>query len=198
MCLKEVSAPKETRGKGETEKGKQADVRKKRTLTTRQTTETQPAFLVAELQTLYLTHREATRLFLMVASQGATDAQITDALWQGLPHLTDPVSLQDQSFGKQPQGIGIQAQQGKKGYEQKRTRTTSQATQTLPLLLVTDALAAALEAIPAEDWCRTWETVRTIMLRRTSKRVKEVMDKMRLSVVVCLSRSFWGDSRNGT
>ncbi len=36
------------------------------------------------------------------------------------------------------------------------------------------------------------------MLRRTSKRVKEVVDKMRLPAVVRLSRSFWDDSRNGT
>ena len=36
------------------------------------------------------------------------------------------------------------------------------------------------------------------MLRRTSKRVKEVVDKMHLLVVVRLSRSFWDDTRNGT
>ncbi len=36
------------------------------------------------------------------------------------------------------------------------------------------------------------------MLRRASKRVKVVVDKMRLPVVVRLSRSFWGDTRNGT
>ena len=36
------------------------------------------------------------------------------------------------------------------------------------------------------------------MLRRTSKRVKEVVDKMRLPAVVRLSRSFWDDARNGT
>jgi hypothetical protein len=155
--------------------------------------------LLAELQALHLTHREATRLFLMAASQGATDAQIADALRQGVPHLTDPASLQDQSFGKQPEGIGIHAEQGKKDYEQKkRTRTNSQATQTGPLLLAADAFAAALEAIPAEDWCRTWAAGRTIMLRRTSKKVKEVVDKMRLPAVVRLSRRFWDDARNGT
>ncbi len=93
----------------------------------------------------------------------------------------------------------MQAEQGKKDYEQKkRTRTTSQATQTQPLLLATDAFAVVLEAIPAEDWCRTWAAGRTIMLRRTSKTVKEVVDKMRLPAVVRLSRSFWGDAhRNG-
>ncbi len=39
---------------------------------------------------------------------------------------------------------------------------------------------------------------RTIMLRRTSKRVKEVVDKMRLPAVVHLSRSFWRDTHNDT
>ncbi len=33
--------------------------------------------------------------FLMAVREGATDAQIAHALRQGLPHLTDPVSLQD-------------------------------------------------------------------------------------------------------
>jgi Ran GTPase-activating protein (RanGAP) involved in mRNA processing and transport len=67
------------------------------------------------------------------------------------------------------------------------------------LLLAADApFAAALEAILGEDRCRTWAAGRTIVLRRTSKRVKEVVDKMRLPAVVRLSRSFWGDARNGT
>ena len=36
------------------------------------------------------------------------------------------------------------------------------------------------------------------MLRRTSKRVKQVVDKMRLPAVVRLSRSFWYDAHDGT
>jgi Leucine-rich repeat (LRR) protein len=92
----------------------------------------------------------------------------------------------------------MQAKQGTKDYEKKRTRTTSQAAETQQLLLAADAFAAALEAVPAEDWCRTWAAGRTIMLRRTSKRVKEVVDKMRLPAGVRLSRSFWDDARNGT
>jgi hypothetical protein len=36
------------------------------------------------------------------------------------------------------------------------------------------------------------------MLRMTSKRVQEIVDKMRLPAVVRLSRSFWNDARNGT
>ena len=62
----------------------------------------------------------------------------------------------------------------------------------------TNAFAAGLESIPPDDWRRTWAADRTIMLRRTSKRVKEVVDKMCLPAVVRLSRSFWVDARNGT
>ncbi len=80
--------------------------------------------------------------------------------------------------------------------QKKRTPTTRQAAQTKPALLAADAFATALEAIPAEESCRTWADGWTIMLRRTSKRVKEVVDK--LPAVVRLSRSFWNDARNGT
>jgi Ran GTPase-activating protein (RanGAP) involved in mRNA processing and transport len=107
----------------------------------------------------------------------------------------------EKHFGppKQAGGTG-ETEKGKQpAAQKKRTRTTRQATQTQPALLAADApFAAALEAIPAEDWCRTWAAGRTIMLRRTSKRVKEVVGKMRLPAVVRLSRSFWGDARNGT
>ena len=65
-------------------------------------------------------------------------------------------------------------------------------------MLAADAFVAALGAVPAEDWCRTWAAGRTIMLRWTSKKVKEAVDKMRLPAVVRLSRSFWDDARNGT
>ena len=34
-------------------------------------------------------------------------------------------------------------------------------------------------AVLAEDWCRTWAADRTIMLRKTSKRVKALVDKVR-------------------
>jgi hypothetical protein len=107
--------------------------------------------------------------------------------------------LKEMSAAKEAGGQG-ETEKGKQpDAQKKRTRTTRQATQTQPLLLAADVpFAAALEAIPAEDWCRTWAAVRTIMLRRTSKRVKEVVDKMRLPAVVRLSRSFWDDARNGT
>jgi hypothetical protein len=65
-------------------------------------------------------------------------------------------------------------------------------------LLAVDSFAAALGTLPPDDWRRTWAAGRTIMLRRTSKRVKELVDKMRLPAVVRLSRCFWVDARNGT
>jgi hypothetical protein len=107
--------------------------------------------------------------------------------------------LKEMSADKQAGGKGG-TEKGKQPAElKKRTRTTRQATQTQPFLLASDApFAAALEVNPSEDWCRTWAADRTIMLRRTSKRVKEVVDKMRLPAVVRLIRSFWGDARNGT
>ncbi len=86
--------------------------------------------------------------------------------------------------------------------QKKRTRTTRQAPTmqppAQPALLAADdvnAFVAALEAIPADDWCRTWAAGRTFMVRRTSKVVKEVVDKMRLPAVVRLSRSFWGEAK---
>jgi hypothetical protein len=65
-------------------------------------------------------------------------------------------------------------------------------------LLAADYFAAALGALPPDDWSRTWAADRTMMLRRTSKRVREIVDKMHLPAVVRLSRSFWRDARNGT
>jgi hypothetical protein len=101
------------------------------------------------------------------------------------------------SAAKQAGGKG-ETEKGKQSAAQKkRTRTTRQATQTQPLLLAADAFVAALGAVP-EDWCRAWAASWSIMLRRTSKKVKEVVDKMRLPAVVRLSRSFWDDARNGT
>jgi hypothetical protein len=52
------------------------------------------------------------------------------------------------------------------------------------LLLAADAFAAALKPF--------------LLRTRTSMKVKEVVDKMRLPTVVRLSRSFWDDARNGT
>jgi hypothetical protein len=112
---------------------------------------------------------------------------------------TKSMRLKDISAAKEARGKG-ETEKGKKtAAQKKRMRTTRQARQTQPLLLAADApFAAALEAIPAEDWCRTWAAGRTIMLRMTSKRVKEIVDKMRLPAVVRLSRSFWNDARNCT
>jgi hypothetical protein len=57
-------------------------------------------------------------------------------------------------------------------------------------------LVALLAAVPQEDWCRTWPACRTIMFRRTSKRVKEQVDKMRLPAVVRICRRWRNDVKN--
>jgi Ran GTPase-activating protein (RanGAP) involved in mRNA processing and transport len=57
---------------------------------------------------------------------------------------------------------------------------------------------AALEAVPAVDWCRTWPADRTIMVKMTSKRVGEAVVKICPPAVFSLHRSLWNNSRNRT
>jgi Leucine-rich repeat (LRR) protein len=137
--------------------------------------------LLQTLQTLHLTHREAVRLFVTAARKGATDDQIAAALRQGLPHLGPDCF-----------------QQGMHAEQKKRTCTTNQATKTQPSSLAADAFATVLSAVPSLDWNRTWAADRTIMLRMTSKRVKDVMDRVRLPAVVSVRRSFLNDPARGT
>jgi Leucine-rich repeat (LRR) protein len=136
--------------------------------------------LLQTLQTLHLTHREAVRLFVTAARKGATDDQIAAALRQGLPHL-DPDCFQ----------------QGMHAEQKKRTCTTDQATKTQPSSLAADAFATVLSAVPSLDWNRTWAADRTIMLRMTSKRVKDIMDRVRLPAVVRIRRSFLNEEGCG-
>jgi hypothetical protein len=146
--------------------------------------------------------------------EGTTEGADSDALRQCLPHLSDPASLQDRHVCNQREGTGTTEKDNHPAPQKKRTHTTSQATQTQPLLLAADDFIADLGSIPADDWCRTWAAGKSIMLRRTSKRVrttgksimlrmtskrvKEVADKLRLPAVVRWRRSFWDDVRNGT
>jgi len=62
--------------------------------------------------------------------------------------------------------------------------------------LCSNAFAIALQTVPAEDWCRTWPADRTIMLSKTSKKIKNIIDKMYLPVDVHRSCAFWNDSCN--
>jgi hypothetical protein len=68
--------------------------------------------------------------------------------------------------------------------EMKKSRTILQTP-----LLAAGAFNAALAGVPAEDWCRTWPADTTIMLRRTSKTVKQTVEKMRLPADVHLQDS---------
>ncbi len=67
--------------------------------------------------------------------------------------------------------------------QRKKTRTTAERASEPPPEphpeLATDVpFTAALTTVPAEDWGRTWSADRTIMLRMTSKRVKQLVDKV--------------------
>jgi Ran GTPase-activating protein (RanGAP) involved in mRNA processing and transport len=144
----------------------------------------------AALLALHLTHREATLLFAMAARHGATDSQIAHALRQGLPHLSDPDYFQDTSAGQQSEEEKDK-DEGKHAAQQgKKKRRTVHAAQPQPRRLAADAFATALGAIPANDWWRTWAAGRTIMLRMTSKQVKNAVDKLRPPAIVRLSRVF--------
>ena len=70
--------------------------------------------------------------------------------------LRKSMCLKEMSAAKQGWGTGETEKDKQPAAQEKRACTTSQATQTQPLLLAADApFAAALAAIPADDWCRT-------------------------------------------
>jgi hypothetical protein len=112
------------------------------------------------------------------------------------------VPLKRMSPGKQPDHSGkSKPEKGKTVAEQsKKARTTTiqtppteQASEPPP-----DAFTAALVAIPADDWCRTWAENRTMLLRMTSKRVQEVVNRLRRPAVVKVRKAFRADTRHGT
>ena len=65
-------------------------------------------------------------------------------------------------------------------------------------ILCSNAFAEILEKVPAEDWYRNWPADRTIMLSKTSKKIKNIINKMRIPVIVCSSWKFRSDIRNGS
>ena len=52
-------------------------------------------------------------------------------------------------------------------------------------------LAIVLEIIPAEDWLRNLPENRTIMLLKTSKRIINIISKIRPKTYIQLNRSWW-------
>jgi hypothetical protein len=99
--LQDIHAVKKKEGTDTTEAGNQPEVKETSNHTERMqyrsTTEcgTVAPLGLLWLQSLHKTHRQASPLLLIAAREGATDEQICLALWPGLPHLTDPASLQD-------------------------------------------------------------------------------------------------------
>jgi hypothetical protein len=106
------------------------------------------------------------------------------------PHFSDPDYLQDTSAGQQSEEKTDKDKVKHAEHQGKKKRKTVQAAQLQLPWLAADAFAAALGAIPANDWWRTWPADRTIMLRMTSKPVKNAGDKLCPSAIVRLSRGF--------
>jgi hypothetical protein len=114
------------------------------------------------------------------------------------PQDIDANSLQDEmsTGSKQPGGGSQKARQAAE--QRTKARTTARTASESTPKIAADPFTAALAAVPAEDWGRTWAADRTIMLRMTSKRVKELVDKMRPPAFVRFSRrSFWEDVMPG-
>ena len=55
-----------------------------------------------------------------------------------------------------------------------------------------------LTTVPAEDWYRNWPTDRTIMLSMTSKKIRDIINKINILAIVCLKWEFWIDQHNGS
>jgi hypothetical protein len=139
---------------------------------------------------LHITHREATLLFAMATRHGTTDSQIADALRQGLLRLSDPDYLQDASAGQQPEEKTVKDMDKHPAHQGKKKLKTVQAAHPQLPWLAADAFTGALGVIQANDWWRTWTEDRMIVLRMTSKPVKNTVDKLCPPVIVRLSRTF--------
>jgi len=64
--------------------------------------------------------------------------------------------------------------------------------------LYSNAFAEALVTVPVDDWYRNWPADRTIMLSMTSKKIRDIINKMRIPAIVQLNWKFWNVSQNET
>jgi len=60
--------------------------------------------------------------------------------------------------------------------------------------LCSNAFAEALVTVPVEDWYRNWPADRTIMLSKTSKKIKNIINKMRIPAHIQLNLKFFNVS----
>ena len=74
---------------------------------------------------------------------------------QAITHTTSHTPLLKRA-GRQHEGSGTTERHVDAAQNKVTTRTMREAAQTKPVLLAAYAFAAALEAVPADDWCRTW------------------------------------------
>jgi len=64
--------------------------------------------------------------------------------------------------------------------------------------LSSNAFIEALLTVPAEDWYRNWPADRTIMLSMTSKKIRNIINKMCIPAIVHWKWKFWSDPNNGS
>ena len=55
-----------------------------------------------------------------------------------------------------------------------------------------------LTTVPAEDWFMNWPADRTIMLSMTTKKIRDIINKINIPAIVCLKWQFWSDQHNGS
>jgi hypothetical protein len=104
-----------------------------------------------------------------------------------------PATASGNLAGQQPQQTRVTAADD--ALTRKKACAAARPTNEQPPGLAADASPAPLGSLPPELWDiflknRTWAADRTIMLRMTSKRVKETVDKARPSAVVRWRMSF--------
>lgn len=64
--------------------------------------------------------------------------------------------------------------------------------------ICSNTFTEVLEKVPVEDWYRNWPASRTIMLSKTSKKIKNIINKMRIPAHVQWNWKFFNDSHNVT
>jgi hypothetical protein len=125
---------------------------------------------------------------------------IAEIAAQPVPDLSLLQSCAEWAFPEGLHALHVQLLDGVgKGKEadgqQKKTCTTVQAADTPPSLLAADTFDLLqflnkLLVFPVDDWSRTWAADRTMMLRMTSKKVRDAMDKLCLPTTVKMRKNF--------
>jgi Leucine-rich repeat (LRR) protein len=64
--------------------------------------------------------------------------------------------------------------------------------------LCSNVFTEILTTVPVEDWYRNWPADRTIMLSMTSKKIRNIINKMNIPAIVHWKWKFWSEPLNGS